>query len=176
MDNSPINIAVDQLPSNYRSLFLHNLIRYVYDSASTKVTKELDNLIKLHGTESIIYLGKYYQLSYINQLHQVYRISELVKDSLLSTASEIISKKATLEESIATSRSIASKALALCKSTEDIKLLFTVDIFAKCDPYYGTDTSSKRTLSDETIQEFTEQNPNFMLSIKEQLLTNMLIY
>jgi hypothetical protein len=176
MENYPINIAKDYLPWNYRINFCTKLISYVYDSAMDNVTKDLDNLMKSAGIYGFIHNGNSYTSSKIEKYSYINR-SILVKPEHIAIADILCEKDTNLIKLWQETYAITCKALALCKSIGDIKAMFPQDIYDTCKlDYVDSIEINQRYITDQEIDSFTKANPNYFSGIKEQLLTNILIF
>lgn len=175
MENSLVNIQVDHLPLAYRANFVASLFNYVYAVPLQKLQKDFDALIAMNASVAIIYRGNKYISS---DCFLKFPKADILNSKYEHIANELISKKDSLFESTQLFKSSAANAVALCKSVADIKLLFTEDLFNKCwtvnhDNYLEP---QPLLLTSEAIELFTKENPTFIESIKEQLITNLLIY
>ncbi len=101
----------------------------------------------------------------------------LVKDSYLDKAAEIVAKKHEITLAQEAMKSMAAIALAKCKSIADVKLMFPSKVFQECAvTYFSSDALETEYLTPEMLKEFHEQYPNFLGSINQQMLLNLLIY
>jgi hypothetical protein len=140
------------------------------------VTKDLDNLMKSAGIYGFIHNGNSYTSSKIEKYSYINR-SILVKPEHIAIADILCEKDTNLIKLWQETYAITCKALALCKSIGDIKAMFPQDIYDTCKlDYVDSIEINQRYITDQEIDSFTKANPNYFSGIKEQLLTNILIF
>ena len=174
MENCQINIEPDHLPLHYRNAFTINLMKYIFNTTLTKLTKEMDSLILSHNTLGIIFNGESYTHSSI-RVPIVKKV--LVDDKYLIKASELVAKKHEVTLAQEAMKSMAAIALAKCKSVADVKLMFPSKVFQECAvTYFSSVELETEYLTPEMLKEFHTQYPDFLGSINQQMLLNLLIY
>lgn len=174
MENCQINIEPDHLPLHYRNVFTANLMKYIFNTTLTKLTKEMDSLINSHNGRGIIFNGEVFTHSSI-RVPIINKV--LVEDKYLDRAAEIVAKKHEITLAQEAMKSMAAIALVKCKSVADVKLMFPSKVFQECAvTYFSSIQLETEYLTPEMLKEFHTQYPDFLGSINQQMLLNLLIY
>lgn len=171
MEISQISIAKNQLPTRYRQEFMFKVIEYVFHNADVAIESKLNNLVKLHNGNGIVFNGMTHYLPYVT----LPKLSTILPVHI-DEAIKLFSDRQQLSETIEFFKSAAIYALSICKTSEDVKLMFTSDIYEKCKPSNTPEYGENISISENILKSFNEKYPDFTQSIKQQLLSNLLMY